>query len=150
MKALKQKIYDHYLTALMDKIRALRQKLDDLQDSLKQETKSTAGDKYETARAMVHLEQENTEQQLSDLVQQQAALKSIDLTLIANTVIRGSLVETDKGHFFLSVAQGKAIVEGQTIYALSPQSPLGQKLMHCSTGTQVTQNKINYLIKNIN
>ncbi len=150
MKALKQKIYDHYLTILTDKIKALQQKLDDLQDSLKQETKSTAGDKYETARAMVHIEQENTGRQLSELLQQQATLKSLDLALVSDTATRGSLVETDKGYLFLSIAQGKAVIEGQTVYALSPQSPLGQKLMHCGTGSTVIQNGIHYFIKNVN
>jgi transcription elongation GreA/GreB family factor len=145
----KQKIYAHYLKAINRKISALRQQLDSLQESLEQETKSTAGDKYETGRAMVHIEQENTGRQYEELLLQKAELESIDITAASAVVVKGSLVEADRGYFFLSVAQGKAMVEGQTVYALSPVSPLGQKLMGRTAGDTIKMNEVNYFIKKV-
>lgn len=72
MNTFKAAVQQHFLDLLDEKISVIRQKLDELQESLKNETKSTAGDKHETARAFVHIEQENTGRQLEVLLQQKA------------------------------------------------------------------------------
>ena len=46
---LKQKIYNHYLQVIHDKVAMLQNILTDLKESGSNETKSTAGDKHETA-----------------------------------------------------------------------------------------------------
>ena len=61
---IKEKIFSHLLTTINDKILSLENILIELKESISNETKSTAGDKYETARAMLHLEQENIFKQL--------------------------------------------------------------------------------------
>jgi len=149
MPSLKQKIYDHFLGVIQAKLDAIEQKLNDLQESLKQETKSTAGDKYETARAMVHIEQEQTGRQRSELLLQKAELESIDLNTVSGIIGKGSLAETDRGYLFLSIGQGKTIIEQQTVYALSLQSPLGKLLAGKTAGDIVTMNHTSYLIKNV-
>jgi len=149
MPSLKQKIYDHFLGVIQAKLDAIEQKLNDLQESLKQETKSTAGDKYETARAMVHIEQEQTGRQRSELLLQKAELESIDLNTGSGIIGKGSLAETDRGYLFLSIGQGKTIIEQQTVYALSLQSPLGKLLAGKTAGDIVTMNHTSYLIKNV-
>ena len=58
---LKQKIYNHYLGVINDKIKLLQQVLADLKESSSNETKSTAGDKHETTLAMLQIEQAPTE-----------------------------------------------------------------------------------------
>ena len=114
---------------LETKINGLQQQLNDLKESTANETKSTAGDKYETARAMLQIEQDNTRRQLQETLEQQSIFTSIDISISSNEIIRGSLVKTNKGYLFISVALGKIIVDGITIIALSPQSPLGKQLM---------------------
>jgi transcription elongation GreA/GreB family factor len=49
----------------------------------------------------------------------------------------------------LGIAAGKAIIEGHTVVALSPQSPLGQQLLHTGKGDVVTINTITYTIESI-
>jgi hypothetical protein len=61
---LKQKIYNYYLQLINDKVHLLQQVLADLKESGSNETKSTAGDKHETALAMLQIEQANTRGQL--------------------------------------------------------------------------------------
>lgn len=134
---------------LQEKIRQQEDVLRELSASAANETKSTAGDKHETALAMLQIEQENKRRQLSEFMDQQKMLLRIDPSKRAETIMNGSLVETDKGFFYLSVALGKLLLENKTIYALSPTSPLGQKLIGCSPGARVEMNGTFYNIISI-
>lgn len=126
---LKQKVHQHYLQMVNDKISMLQQVLADLKESGANETKSTAGDKHETALAMLQIEQANKREQLNHVVAQKILVEKINPTIIAAAVVMGSLIKTDQGYLFMSVALGKADIEGISFIALSPQSPLGQQLM---------------------
>ncbi len=127
----------------------LQQVLNDLKESGANETKSTAGDKHETALAMLQIEQANTRGQLQELLLQKAALEKLDPALAAPVIVNGSLIKTSRGYFYMSVAMGKAAVEGIVVIALSPQSPLGQKLLGLKKGAMVRVNDIEYTIESI-
>ena len=146
---LKQKIYNHYLHTINDKIAGLQKVLTDLKESGANETKSTAGDKHETALSMLQIEQANVRGQLKEAQQQQATLKKINPELSPASIVPGSLIKTNKGYLFLSIAAGKAIIEGNTVMALSPQSPLGQQLLLTNKGETVTINTMTYTIESI-
>ena len=147
--SLKQKVYNHYLQVVNDKISQLQQVLADLKESSSNETKSTAGDKHETALAMLQIEQANVGAQLQDVLEKKTALEKIDPALSPATTVNGSLVKTSKGYLFISTALGKAIIEGDAVIALSPQSPLGQKLMGLSAGDVAEINNTKYVIETI-
>jgi hypothetical protein len=149
MNTFKADVYLRFLELLDEKISVIRQKLDELQESLKGETKSTAGDKHETARAFVHIEQENTGRQLAVLLQQKAELQSFSAVHTGATVVPGTLLKTDRGWLYLSASIGKTIVVGETVFALSPQSPLGKKLIGCNVGDAVDMNGIKYTVTDI-
>jgi len=144
---LKQKIYEHYLQVLDQKIDALQQVLNDLKESGANETKSTAGDKHETALAMLQIEQANTRAQLKELLDQKMLFEKINPTVSSATILNGSLIKTNRGYLFLSVAAGKAIIDGNTVIALSPQSPLGAKLMGLEVGDVAEVNDLRYMIE---
>lgn len=146
---LKQKIYRHYLQQINDKIQQLQKVLDDLKESGSNETKSTAGDKHETALAMLQIEQANTRGQMKEAIVQKDALKKINPSIAPKIVVHGSLIKTNRGYLFLSIALGKAVIEGVHIIALSPQSPLGIKLMGLQEGDTAAINGNNYLIESI-
>jgi hypothetical protein len=146
---LKQKIYNHYQAVINDKIRVLQKTLDDLKESGKNETKSTAGDKHETALAMLQIEQANTRQQLKEMIAQKDTLQKINPTIIASIVLQGSLIKTNKGYLFVSVALGKAVVDGVAVIALSAQSPLGAKLMGLTVAGVATVNNNSYVVEGI-
>ncbi|MEJ7672543.1 MAG: hypothetical protein WKF59_07495 [Chitinophagaceae bacterium] len=124
---LKQKVYNYYLQVVNDKLRSLQQVLADLKESGSNETKSTAGDKHETALAMLQIEQANVGAQLQDVLEKKSALEKIDPALSSSKIVNGSLVKTDKGYLFISIALGKATIDGNSVIALSPQSPLRAK-----------------------
>ncbi len=146
---LKQKIYTHYLQLLHEKISMLQQVLADLKESGSNETKSTAGDKHETALAMLQIEQANKRAQLQELLTQMRVLEKIDPSIIAPVVVNGSLVKTGHGYLFVSIALGKAVVDDMAVIALSQQSPLGQKLAGLTTGDTACINNTVYTIEGI-
>ena len=146
---LKQKVYDNYLQLINDKVSRLQQILADLKESGSNETKSTAGDKHETALAMQQIEQANTRGQLDVALKQKAILEKIDPTVSAQVIVNGSLIKTNRGYLFMSVALGKSLVDVIPVIALSPQSPLGMKLMGLSVSDIAEFNGTAYKIENI-
>ena len=86
---------------------------------------------------------------MKEAQQQQATLEKINPVLSPVIIVPGSLVKTNKGYFFLSVAAGKAVVDGHPVMALSPQSPLGQQLLQANKGGTVTINTTTYTIESI-
>lgn len=122
---IKQQIHAHYIDTINSKILMLQQTLADLKESGSNETKSTAGDKHETALAMLQIEQANTRAQLHETLEQRSALVNINPDIITAKILPGSYVKTNKGNFYISLALGKLIIDGETIMAISPQSPLG-------------------------
>jgi hypothetical protein len=150
MNSFKQKVHNHFAHLLEDKIAVVQKNLNDLKESLTGETKSTAGDKHETARAFVHIEQENTTRQLEALMQQKAELDRVTGLSVQDTIIPGALIKTDRGWFYLSTGVGKAVVDAETVFALSAQSPLGKLLLNKTVNDRVEMNGTKYLITEIN
>ena len=146
---IKQQIHSHYIDVINSKILMLQQTLADLKESGSNETKSTAGDKHETALAMLQIEQANTRGQLQEALEQRSALVTIDPDITTKKVLPGSYVKTNKGNFYISVALGKMIIDGETVTAISPQSPLGAKLMGRCVHDTVTINTHTYLVESI-
>ena len=135
------------MSLLGEKIMALQKILNDLKESGANETKSTAGDKHETALAMLQIEQANTRVQLKDALDQKAMYERINPLLSSTTILNGSLVKTNRGYLFLSVAAGKAIIDGHNVIALSSQSPLGGKLIGLAVDDTVEVNNAIYAIE---
>lgn len=146
---LKQKIYNHYLQLVNDKVSLLQKVLADLKESGSNETKSTAGDKHETALAMLQIEQANMRSQLKDALTQKITLEKIDPAISAPVILNGSLIKTNRGYLYMSIALGKAVVDGIAVIALSPQSPLGLKLMGLSEADVAEINNDQYVIESI-
>ncbi len=131
---LKQQVYDHFIKKIQDKVFNLQQSLDDLKESGSNETKSTAGDKHETALAMLQIEQANIREQLKETILQKTILHNINIGISPGKIIIGSLIKTNNGYFFLSIGLGKTIINGNSVFAFSPQSPLGQKFLGLKVG----------------
>lgn len=147
--ALKQQVYHYCQQVLHKKVQDIKHALDEVIESTRNETKSSAGDKFETGRAMLQIEQDNIRSQLQKALEQKAVLEKININTGPSVITCGSLVETDKGYFFVSVALGKINLEHQTVIAISPQSPLGIRLVGMQTGQSVTVNNTDYTVANI-
>lgn len=146
---LKKKIYHYYYNLLEDKIKGLRNKIEELTQDAQNDAKGSAGDKHETALAMMHLEQEKLSTQLKETIAQKNILESIDVTVTNSKVALGSLVYTDKFIFFISLALPKTVIENNEIIALSLHSPLGNEMKGKNCNDEFSFNKIEYKILNI-
>ncbi len=98
-------------------------------DALLSETKSSAGDKFETGRAMLHLEMEKISKQLNSIQKMKVVLNKISIVNSSEMAKLGSLIETTKGTYFLALSLGKVIVDSNTFYIVSTASPIGKQLL---------------------
>ena len=145
----KQKIHTHYLQLVQDRIDVFKDMIVALTEDSKNDAKGSAGDKHETALSMMHSEQEKLNRKLREVLNQKIVLDKIDVTVTAETIIVGSLIKANGIYLYLSVALPKINIDGINIIALSPQSPLGNKLMGNQEGFTFEINGTKYLVENI-
>jgi uncharacterized protein (UPF0128 family) len=132
------------------------ERIDVIQDAIisakqaaNEETKSSAGDKYETGRAMMHLEIENQLKQLGEAQRLSQEVKGLKLNSRSGTIEPGSLVITDMGNYFLSIGAGKISLDETDYFAVGSQSPIGQKLLRLRVGDTFELNGKTYTIEEI-
>jgi hypothetical protein len=146
MEDLKAEVYKLCMELLHSKKLNLSALLSDLEINLLDETKSSAGDKHETSRAMLHLEMEKINTQLQHTNEEIKNLEQININAFDDKIRSGSLVETDRGYFFISVSLGKISYDGKSVYAISPLSPLFKMLSGKSKGEVININNVSYKI----
>ncbi len=127
---LKVQIFQELQTQVQEKIAQAQVAVNAAIESRDGETKSSAGDKFETGRAMMQLEQQRHEVQLSKAFQLASDLDRLDMDADYDTVTPGALVKTDRGIYFMSIGMGKIVVDDATVYCISIQSPIGKVLLH--------------------
>lgn len=149
MDTFKQKTYNTFLNSLNEQIDSFQYQLDELSESVLNETKSTAGDKHETALVMLQTEQSQVAKHLYDAIDNKTIFVQIDIQKKSDVVVSGSLVKTSKGLFFVSVALPKISIDGKNIIAISAKSPLGEKLMGKKVNDKIEVNGIEHLIEEI-
>ncbi|MEN8185885.1 MAG: GreA/GreB family elongation factor [Bacteroidota bacterium] len=110
--------------------------------ALESETKSSAGDKHETGRAMLQLEMEKASQQFASVNQMYQIINRISLEVNTEIISLGSVVKTSFQYYFLSVSIGEIKVDDQVYYAVSPKSPIGNLLLGKRVGDEVVFNGI--------
>lgn len=128
MDPLKEGVFKHCEKLLRQKAAAYLEQDQALLNALDSEGKSSAGDKHETGRAMIQLEREKLAQQrqLNEIAfQQLSALKNKKPSTLIGP---GSLVKTTLATYYLAVPAHPFFYDGQPIYCISPQSPIGQLL----------------------
>ncbi len=118
--------------------------------ALQSETKSSAGDKHETGRAMLQLEMEKAGQQLSGINQMKLALSKINISKNTEIAHLGSVVETNFSNYFLSISAGRIIVEDEIYFAISVLSPIGKLLLGKKVKEEFVFNGKTFQINKIN
>ena len=146
---MKNNILQYHQQLLQDKIDVFRDMISGLTEDAQNDAKGSAGDKHETALSMMHIEQEKLNHKLKEILQQKAILDKIDPNAIHQKIALGSIVQTNGMVLFISAALPKITIENQTIIAVSPQSPLGSKLMGNEIGFEFEIGVSNYVIERI-
>jgi transcription elongation GreA/GreB family factor len=127
--SLKEQLYQQCKNHVNERLQTITQTIQSNQKALTSETKSSAGDKHETGRAMLQLEMEKAGQQLQSIQQMKDTLAKIDLSKNSNVAVLGSVIETNLGTYFLSVSVGQIQSEKNVYFAISTSSPIGKLLL---------------------
>lgn len=144
---MKSALYIHCKRLAQEKVRSLEAELTSTKESTTSEGKSTAGDKHETGRAMMHLEQEKLHRQLAEAQALVSELERIDATVKHAKVGLGSLITTDKGMFFIAAGLGKVEFEGKPYFVVSAKAPISMQLWGKAFGDKVGMNGVLYEIR---
>jgi transcription elongation GreA/GreB family factor len=145
----KDALYAHCMTYVKERITRIREEIERAQSSANEETKSSAGDKYETSRAMAQLDVERNMVQLRESEKLQAVLQSLPAYRVSDVVIPGSLVTTSKGIFYIAISLGM-IKQGQNqFFIISADSPIGKLLMGKKVGDTIEWNGLKHQIQHL-
>lgn len=147
--SFKQNIYTSCFQVLESRIQQLQNDLRGLKEGTENDSKSSAGDKHETARAMMQIEYEKISRLLEEIQRQKNELEKIDIHSVSGIIKNGSIVKTNNGHFFLGAAVGKLDVDGVQVMTITLQSPIGQKLFGQKKDDFIDMNGLKYVIENI-
>ena len=145
----KTRLKQHCIAVIEQRVANAAAAMQQAQDAANEEEKSSAGDKYETSRAMNHLEKDMHAKQLQSNRQELSLLSSIDCSRIYTTVTTGSVVICADVSFFIAAGLGKILFEGKSIYILSPAAPVSKLLLNKERGDSVTFNGRTSLIQDL-
>jgi transcription elongation GreA/GreB family factor len=123
--------------------------LNEMQEGLSSASESTAGDKHNTSRAMMHLEIEKVQKQIHQLKVHQQTISRISLEKKFSEVGFGSLVSTNNGWLFFSIPVGSVKIQKESIQCVSAVSPIGQALKGKKSGEEVSFQSRSWIVNEI-
>ena len=146
---LKLQLYTKCVDYVNQRMSHIQAAIDAASESGNDETKSSAGDKHETGRAMMQLEQEKNAKQLIETLELKKLLDRINPNHQSQTVALGSLVITNKENFYISISAGKLMIDSEIYFAVSPTSPIALKLIGLKADQEMDFNGSLYSIRQV-
>lgn len=145
----KEGLYQLCLTFIEQRIQTAETALAQAREASNDDTKSSAGDKYETSREMMQQDIDRNKRLLIDAQENFKVLETIGHAAPSDTISGGSLVHTSQGIFYVSISAGQLQFEGQTIFAISAASPIGKMLLGKKKGDTFNFNGKDYVINSV-
>lgn len=149
MIAFKTRLKQTAQLLIAERIAMAKSATDNAQEAANGEGKSSAGDKYETGRAMGHLEKDMYARQQAENIKELSRLQQVNTDIIYTTAQTGAFVRCQEQSFFIAAGLGKQRIDDQTIFFLSPYTPLANLLLHKKAGDRFLFNKKETLILEI-
>lgn len=147
--AFKHSLKKYGEEVLKQRITLIQEKMDSAQQGANSEEKSSAGDKYETSRAMNHLEKDMHGRQLAENLKELSMLYEINTGKLYDKAVTGAVVQCAGIYFFIAAGLGKQVVNNQQIIFLSPHAPLAAVLQQKQPGEEWVFNKQTLVIEDI-
>lgn len=135
---IKQELYNQCFEFIENRLLVVQKTINEIQVSLLSETKSSAGDKHETGRAMLQLEREKAGHQLAEVQKTKALLSKTDIEKSSAVIGLGSIVYTTQANYFIAISAGEFQVDSTSFYAISASTPIGQLLLGKTIGDRIT------------
>jgi transcription elongation GreA/GreB family factor len=126
MQVSKVEIHQTILHLLSESIIQATRDYDLAKESRDSDTKSSAGDKFETGREMMQREMDKISASIDQSKNQLNFLSKINLNRPYSIVDLGCLIITDQDIYYISIGLGKVEINAELIYAISLDSPIGQ------------------------
>lgn len=133
----KEAVFEKLLALQSSKLQALGKEIITNRENLSSATKSSAGDKHETGRAMLQLEQEKLGRSYAEAEKLMQLLLRVPFEKSYDQIKVGSLFATQKGLFLLAASFGKMVYEQQEIFVLGPAAPMSQVVLGKSRGDEI-------------
>ncbi|WP_262911712.1 MULTISPECIES: GreA/GreB family elongation factor [Joostella] len=151
MKSIKEQLVNKCQELLNERLYQVQKAIATIEESFASETKSSAGDKHETGRAMLQLEREKAGNRLREVEMMHHAFSRINFgnTSAEKAVKMGSLVQTNVVNYFISVSLGQITIDNTDVYCISAQSPIGKLLLGKGIDDEVTFQTSNIKIQAI-
>ena len=146
MSDLKEKLHTLCIAYVQGRMQASEQAIAEAQQAVNDDTKSSAGDKYETGREMMQQETNRNLAQLNEANKLMVALNLVGFKSTSAKIETGSVVKTNNGDFYVAISAGTLQLEGKSYFAISPASPIGLKLKGLQAGDSFILNGKNYQI----
>jgi hypothetical protein len=149
MSDIKAELHKRCADYVKKRMQAAEQGIKEAQQASKEDTKSSAGDKYETGRAMMQQETDRNLAQLNEANKLKVALTLVTINASSQTVENGSVVITNNGNFYLAISAGTLLVDGEPYFAISPASPIGLKMKGLKAGDGFSLNGKDYTVEKL-
>lgn len=149
MDQIKQELYQLCLNFIEQRILTAETALLQAREASNDDTKSSAGDKFETTREMMAQDITRNKGLLMDGQQNRQLLLSLKDAPVSEGVRNGSLVYTNQGNFYISISAGQLSLNGENYFAISAASPVGQMMLNKKAKDTFTFNQKEYLIEKV-
>jgi len=135
--SIKLELYDFCLEFVDNRFQIIQNTIKEIQESLLSETKSSAGDKHETGRAMLQLEREKSGNQLAEIQKLKAILNKVNSEAKHQKIALGSVVYTTQSNYFIAISAGEIVLDSKRFYAISQDTPIAKLLISKTLGDEV-------------
>jgi transcription elongation GreA/GreB family factor len=146
---LRQELYllcsSHVASRMADTQIAIAQ----LYDAMANDTKSSAGDKYETGREMLQQQMNLNLASLNELSRAKAILDSVANMPINGIITPGSVVHTSNGNYYMAAGIGAFICNGTKYHTISAASPIGRVLAGLKENDIFQLNNVGFTITGV-
>jgi transcription elongation GreA/GreB family factor len=150
MKNLKDLLFDHCENNINSKLKNYLKIDQELFKSLNEETKSSAGDKHETTRAMIQIEREKNSNRIKEIERLKKNLVLVKSVKPNNLDVKiGSIIFTTTKNYFISISSEIYKSKTNEIYCISPNSPIAKEYLFIKNGDIITFNKVKISIEKI-
>lgn len=136
----RQDLINYCTTFIENQINHVQSVIDSAKESAQNESKSSAGDKHETGKSLMQLEQENNAMLLDNMLKQKPAIKVLENFTVSEEVKMGSIVEANNGVYYIGIGIGLVKIEGKDYFVISPTAPVGKLLLGKVKGDEVSFN----------
>lgn len=132
----KSDVISELLSQLNNKLKFLNQNLESAIISRNSDTKSSAGDKFETSREMAQIEIRKFE---TEILKVQQFIKELQEK-------KADLIITETEVFLISIPFGKIVINSKTIYCISNSAPIAKLLLNTEVSTGFNYRGVDYKV----